>query len=421
MKIKLGMNWSNATVVKGMNAEDIDVLFEKLDNGIWVKNIYSSSEWCSEERLGKFLYWVKESKDKKYAQIYTIDENRKKCINYTHEFDLAKNQDDGRNGRNAIAIVKTDFYDMYGITLRKAFGYSEEEVKRCIPKEFYFVNPRYVGKVVEGVSYDDISSCYPSNVCGRLPDWNKRKEIQGIAEPTEEYPFAFYIKSGFLAEFGVFDTRDWLLTDLAPNLLKIDKKKDDWPINLIKPEEEITILCPASEYELTEIYQKHYANKSKYTDGTIEYKQAKLVLNASIGFFHKKNYREYKLAHIAAVVIARSNNILYNSYKKLGRKNVVHLVVDGIIHKGKPLGTKEKILGKYHNEFENAKFITTGASQWIAQLPDDSFKSKHSAFNGTTDGSDINDVKSLDDIHKWVKKPTVHERIRALERKKKNG
>lgn len=420
MKIKLGMDWSNAIQIKQMTAEDIQSLFEKLNNGIRAKNLYSVHEWYCEERLGKLIFFIRETKNKKFMSIYLIDENRNKYIYTTHEFDISKNFREGKEGRQAKSIVALDFLKSTGKTLRKAFGYSDEEVKRCIPKAFQYLNPKYKEKIVEDVCYDDISSCYPSKICGRLPDWRKRKEIQGIAEPTEEYPFAFYVKGGFLAEFGVFDTRDWLLTDLAPKLLRIGKK-EDWPINVIKPEEEITVLCPASDYELTEIYQKHYENKAKFEEGTEEYQKAKLVLNSSIGYMHLSKYDEFKLAHIAAVVIARSNNLLYNTYKELGRNNVVHLVVDGIIHKGKPLGSKVKSLGKYHIEFENAKFIMKGSSQWIAQLPDGKFVFKHSAFNATTDGTDINDVKDLNDIFKWCKIQTPRERLKALERKKNNG
>ena len=77
-------------------------------------------------------------------------------------------------------------------------------------------------------------------------------------QPTEEYPFAFYA-SGHCAEYGVFDTHEWLGSPLFPYLFRLDQR-EDYAFNPLSDEEELTILMKASDYTMDSVWNYFYAN-----------------------------------------------------------------------------------------------------------------------------------------------------------------
>lgn len=344
----------------------------------------------------------------------------------THAIDNTKNvKENDHPGYRAQKSLESEFEKRNNTTMRKAFGYSDESVKRCIPKPFSYYNERYSSldklNVIDNVSYDDISSCYPSAIRGKLPDWSKRKVINGTVSPTKEYPFAFYIKSGFMAEYDRYDTHKWLDCRFNKNILRLEKSGrpsiDKWMQDIyVSKDNDITILCPNSDYELGDIYEDWYEIKKNCIIDSDEYIEAKLGLNSSIGRMHLTNYNRFKLAHIAAVVMARANDYMLKLANVLGERNILHIVVDGIIHKGKPLGIKDKELGVLHNEFANGQFVMLKTNQWIAKV-NDKFICRHGAMNDTIDGSDIDDVQSFNDIYKWKASKTTFELIDELVRR----
>lgn len=159
--------------------------------------------------------------------------------------------DSKKNNKDKIEKIDREFdfkfREFTGTTLRKAFGFVDRTLKRCIPKQFYYVNPSYIDKVLIASSID-ASSQYPSGCLGRLPDMHKAILVQGRVEPNEEYPFAFYA-SGHCAEYGVFDTHNWMGHKLAPYLFRMGKD-DPYPLRRLLPEEEQTILMKASDYTM---------------------------------------------------------------------------------------------------------------------------------------------------------------------------
>lgn len=146
-------------------------------------------------------------------------------------------------------------------TEKTAFGYCDRKlIHRCIPKSVYYVNKDYIStkdniQILEHTSKVDYNSNYPSNALGLLPDWHKQKTVKGTVKPDDEYPFAYYINSGHIAEYGVFDSHEWTKHgEFGTYLLRYPTSKD--PIGFddkVLPEDDITILCKASLYNFDRV------------------------------------------------------------------------------------------------------------------------------------------------------------------------
>lgn len=393
------INWNReATLIKKITYSEFKELQKELSSLNEAKDLTLRYQYISSKID---TYYIKRRGYWYYVYIYRV-KTKEFQVYTTSAIDKNKNINKPKlTGTDAIISVHEDFKSKYGVTFRKAFGYSDELVKRCIPKAFSYVNEEKMGKLLEGVNYSDISSCFPANICGDLPDWNNQIGKFGTVKPTEEYPFAFYIRSGHIAEYNKYDSHDWLDSLYGANMFRLKKIKgksiEEWLLNSIPPEEDFTILCKKSQYKLEELYKTYYNEKNKYESGTEEYALNKLKLNSSIGCMHRAKYDRHRLAHLVAVVIARSNAKMLRMCKLIGNKNIVHVVTDGIIYqKLKPLGTKEKKLGEFHIEFSNAKMICLKTNQWIAET-DQGFYCKHGAIELPEDYV----PKDINEIFKW--------------------
>lgn len=337
------------------------------------------------------------SKDGNFKKLFVALDG-KYFMYTTNEFDDNKNGEQGGVGSKAIRAFSEKFRQDNGLGLRAlatAFGTTEAEFKDCIPKQFYFTDNKYLHRIITSASSIDATAHYPSSACGKLPDANMSITLPGTVAPDEQYPFAFYMKSGHCAEYGRFDTHSWLGTPLM--LYLFDKKK---LVNLCKfnPEEDVTVLMRASNFTFDEQW-KYWYNKRK-TD-----KLAKTIMNAVIGYFHTRKYNRYKYAHLAAIILGRANQKQLDMIEKIGLNNVMHACVDGIIYKGnKKYGIDEKMMGSYHQEFTDCKIKIRQMNCYI--VTDQSGKlvaKKHGAFNKMLDGTDIkeDEFTSFDEIYEW--------------------
>lgn len=294
-------------------------------------------------------------------------------------------------GKAANAIIRSIFESLTGTTERRAFGYCDRAViSKCIPKQLYYIDRSQCDKDLPNVSKADFSSHYPASMCGRLPTWKGAKTIQGTAKPTAEYPFAFYIKSGHSAEYGVYNTHDWLDSTLVLWLFGENFSPE------ITPDADVTILCPASAYNYDEVIK--YLYKKKQSDEIIDGLSAKTVLNAAIGYKHLKNLnnKQNRLDHLAVVTLCRANNKMLKHYR---RGQTLQIVVDSIIYKGdEEIGTRRKCLGKLHQEITGARFRMRGINQYAFEKNGQIVAYAHGGFN------DNIDIKNLSDIDKYSKK-----------------
>lgn len=261
-------------------------------------------------------------------------------------------------GRVANTIEQRIFKELNGVTERQAFGYSEPELNKCVPKQLYYINTRWANKKITCAGKADFSSHYPANICGPLPDWSKHRRVVGTVDPSPEFPFVFYTRSGHLAEYKSFNTHYWRDEPLSGDLFGSHYSKVD-------PDKDVSILCPEAKYRLDSTIELLYNKKT--ADESIDGLPAKTILNSSIGYKHLTGAHNTKnrLYHLAAVCIARANQRMIDLYNENAR-SVLQIIVDGIIYMGShELGEQRKALGVLHQEVTDQSFIMRGVNQYM--------------------------------------------------------
>lgn len=390
--------WKNEAETKMCTFKEFNSILDRLKI-VGTKIDYT----CIRSKYKDLYYSIKYYKNSNNKNIY-LYENGKYYIYIAHTIDDEKNKRKEKFGTKGIQQVKVDFLKDNGVGFKTAFGYVEEEFKRCVPKIFSYSNPNYYGKIIRTSSVD-FSSHWPFNAQGRLPDAHNYLKCQGTVKPNEEYPFAFYLKSGHVAEYGVFDSHNWLNSSLYNAMFRYSNKEEDFPQNpILNPEEDITVLMKTSKYELGKYYEMFYNMRE-------EDKNAKLYANASLGFMHRKNYDRYKMAHIVAIVLGRAQNKTIEAMKRVGEMYVVHAVVDGFIYRSKiKLGEDEKSFGNLHQEWVNLRTRIMKTNQYIV-IDDNNVcvKVKHGGYECYKDGSEITKekVKDFYDFNNWLTKRGV--------------
>lgn len=395
--------WTKESAVVHLTNEQFK---EKVDSLKGYKEVpYTTSREIYREKV----YSIKKMGN--YFTLYLRE--KEKYVRYTtNTFDTSKN--DKQTG-NAIALVGGDFKKRNGITLSYAFGTVEEEIKRCIPKQLYYLDESCLNKTLKMSSIDGCSQ-YPANICGRLPDSHTAKRLPGTVKPTEEYPFAFYVKSGHCAEYGVFDTHDWYLyTKLlhAGSLFRSSKRHEEWSLNHINPEEDETVLMKASQFELTDTYKHFYEVKETFEHDSSEYQDAKLVLNKSIGQMHERKYTRHRYAHLVAIAISRANDKMVKKAYEIGINYVAQICVDGILYRGsKQEGASNRQFGAFWQEFAGETTKISSFNRFIALRGQNVIKAKWSGVNvnsKTGEKIKLEDIKSLDDQYDWIKVDVLKE------------
>ena len=309
----------------------------------------------------------------------------------TNWFDETKNDRDFK-GTDAIMLFETKFEELNKTTLRKAYGCVPEEFKRNIPKQFVYTNIQK--KIYLSISSIDGVSQYPSGLCGILPDAHDAVVLDGEFQPTEEYPFAFY-SNGHLAIFNELDTRTWKESPLARCLFR--QPNEEWATLDEKPK--YTTLMKKAAVSMAETWQFFFERRKVDKD-------CKLVMNATIGFFHTKKYRTRKFAHLAAVTIARGNDKLLKLAEKIGIEKIIQICVDGIIYEGaEVLGGNEKKLGLFFQEITDCIMRIDALNRYvILNDKNEVVKYCHQGFNFYEDtGNPIDEegVKNLKDMDRW--------------------
>ena len=93
--------------------------------------------------------------------------------------------------------------------------------------------------------------------------------------------------------------------------------------------------------------------------------------------------------------------------RRIGKRNVIHTCVDGIIYKGTyKIGYDFKEMNTYQQEFTDCKFKMLGTNIYMAMNNDEVVKYKHGSFNKikeTEEFIDDNPPKDFGDMDKWYK------------------
>lgn len=347
--------------------------------------------------------------DKGYNRNLYCYDGQNYYIYFTNYIDDSKNRREESFGKEGMQELNKGFKEDNGITLLGAFGYAPEEWKVCVPKILCWYNHELCHKELT-TSGVDFSSHWPFNAGGQLPDSHTAVEYKGTVAPTKEYPFALYINSGHVAEYGKYDTHEWVDSRMYTALFRFAEKREMWPHKpLLNKDEDITILMKPSKYELGEYFKKFYDNRM--TDDN-----AKVKANATIGMMHRKDEydkKPYRLVHLVAFILARANNMTLEACKKIGYFSLVHVIVDGIIYLGnEEIGQETKEFGKLHQEWTGCSFKMHKANSYIVFDNDKCIKVKHQGFETYNDGREITkeNVKSLDDFKDWITAKKVPEK-----------
>ena len=389
-----------------MNNDDLRNLYnKKLMNGTKVKkeDLYNPFAWHEDS------YYVI-NKSINCSIIYVIEngEYKKYFINPNDE---EKNNTCKQLGKGVGSIayksVSNKFRELNHTRLDIAFGYSTEDIKLCIPKQFYYLNKDFVNIILDGVSSIDFCSQYPSNLCGELPTFNDSKTVNGRIKPTEEYPFCFYLKSRTVAEYNKYDTHDWINSKFSNCVLDFNTII---AITNTRDEDEITIMCKASKYNLTEVMEYFYSMRK--IDNT-----AKLVMNSFIGYLHQQNYNSTnskKFAHLAAISIARSNYKMLQIAEDLIFP--IHICIDGCMYLDDiELGNKEKKLNNIYQEFYNCKARITNYNDYVVMNNDEVIKFKHGGYNATDDlNYDIENPKDFSILDHLINTNNSHDILERI-------
>jgi hypothetical protein len=261
---------------------------------------------------------------------------------------------DESSGFEAYSVVDKMFREnnkksMFSVFSGKKYKKEYEDIKGCVPIQISYVNPTSLRKIISNVYKADISSAFPSQIVNKsLPTLHDSKRVKGKASPTEEYPFAFYIKSHHLAIYNELNTKNF-------NNIYYGKYYKQMYNDSIKDEDEETILCKASENNLDYPFSYLYEHRG-------ENKDFKFYMNACIGFFHKNS--NPTLSMIAAVVIARCNNNILKKCARLNRENnvILFIATDSIAWIGKEskIAVDDKYLGSFTYEAKKCRFYAVG-------------------------------------------------------------
>ena len=371
---------------------------------IYMKCVKKGKEAKSKSKI---LDWINNytyclDKSSKYWTLRTVI-NGKFFIYGTNSIDSTK---DMKSGTDAIQLFSAKFAEKNNMSKNRplyyAYGTTESEFLNCVPKQFYYINKRYINKELHNVSSIDATSHYPSCACGTLPDSKTAVEYKGTIKPNAEYPFAFYIKSGHCAEYNVFDTHTWVDSEFVFDLFKKDTLHD----RMINPNDDTTVLMKASKYTMDSTWAYFYEMRKKDPD-------CKLVMNATIGNFHRTNYTQYKYAHLAAIIIGRANNKQLEMMNKIGTLSIIHTCVDGIIYFGnQKFGIDEKKMNTYQQEFLGCEFKMISTNCYMAMKDNKLIKYKHGSYNMIKDTNiyiDDNPPKSFDDMNNWIRYDVLKE------------
>lgn len=335
-------------------------------------------EWCygcvynvdDKTRKTAPAVYVSELIDGKF--VYTV---------YYTQHDEEKLKVEGGAGHKGWNTLDDFVYNQYGVGLEKAFGVLPVEDKtiswitKCVKsvKYAFYVDRFVLNKSLKKIYKADISSAYPNNLRGPLPDANTAKKVAGRVVPTEEYPFAFYPESGHVAEYNKFDTH-------ALHKTKWYKKIEDQNReNCIKrsetftafgaEEETYTVLMKAAHFTLDAAIQKMYWVKENAEDKKTR-DWYKWLLNALIGFMSSEanNWQHYQ-GHLAAIVYCRQIARMIELAEALEKeKNCpIYFAIDCIVWIGGPsaLTTTKKSLGAFVQEANDACGVVCGQGQYF--------------------------------------------------------
>lgn len=259
--------------------------------------------------------------------------------------------------------------DKIGKTLNDIFGGLPRrfhENRKCVPSPINWAHPFYClerGKIAEDCVKADICSAYGTEASKTLPDCHPAtiQVVEGLVEPTEDFPFAFYLESGHMAIWGEGDT---FSLNQSP-YITCDHTKPVFPF------EERTMLLPVAQGNLHDVFEDLYEGRKDNPDN-------KAIMNMTIGMFHRKKSRldSENLWPLAAVIKFRCNKRIVDTCERLRELGQTPILIntDSIMWRGEIVAGMEQIfsdkkkLGNFTYEYKSCRAVMRSSK--IYQIQD---------------------------------------------------
>ena len=354
----------------------------------------------------------------------SIQQKREYTIYYT-EMDSEKLEKDAGAGSKGYNTLGGFFRKQWGVSLEQAFGELPVEggdcyLSKCVKsvKQAIWYDKLFMNKKMKNLYKADIKSAFPYAGTGKLPNAHTAIEMEGRVPPSEEYPFAFYVKSGHVAEYGIFDTHELRQNSWYKKFENSNKQncqKNNEPFTTfgdIDDEDEITVLMKASRYTLDGAIGKMFWVKENGEEKKTR-DWYKWMLNAVIGYMRsEKNNNQHYQGHISAIIYCRVVSRMIEFAEKLMKeKNLpIYFAIDCIIWCGGPssLISTEKKLGNFMEEAVNVNGVVCGQGQYYLVL-DGSTIEKHQGVSKSKYKE--YDIKNMDDFIKKMGRLVVEKEV----------
>lgn len=319
-------------------------------------------------------------------------------------------------GSAGFNLISKLFLEYEGLTIAEAFGEIENKdgttpFDKCVNSVKYAIYLRDLvkGQKLSNLYKADISSAWPSAICDDLPDLRNSKIEHGRVAPNKDFPIAYYLRSGHIAEFGKYDTHDWkknywyqLIEHQSKQNFKPREGHKTWEtFAAIADEDEITVLVPHSKYNLRRPIEEMYAKKEDKTDIQLS-KWYKAMMNSFIGFMRSNEWnRQRYMGHISALAYARATNrmlVMADILSKEGN-TPIYFAIDSIIWVGKSSKlVQPKRLGAFVLEAAGADGIIVNHGQYYLEKDGKKLLERH---QGIPEG--IYSEKEIDNLDDYIR------------------
>ena len=404
------IKWSDPTQVVHirLSQEEMNRKFQWYkDNGHLIDNRKDAGNRT------RLLSWIQHpfsyciERDHQQVNLYCTDDQYRFTVYYTLCDSAKCERDMGISGASAFRLVERMFRDRHDRTLQSAFGRCDvdfifDNVNMALAPIIY-TNGNDCDYILDCIYKADVSSAYPYGLSFTLPDYHKKssRKLAGVYPPTKEYPFAFYIKSGHMAIYRELDT----YKDFRTHPLYCTRGK--WN-NDLYGDRDVTILMKASRFKLDDIMQELYDLKKESED-------VKLLMVAFIGYIRStKSWQHHYMGHISACAYARHIKRMLSFYDRIVEDgNEIEMIATDSIcwsgHAMPDITTKEKRIGNFVSEYENARMIMLANGVYGIEVDGKIVCFKHQG----TSAPEINfKIDKLSDIKKLKNMP-----IRAFDNK----
>lgn len=212
----------------------------------------------------------------------------------------------------------------------------------CSPCPIDWCNDTYTEKLLSEINKADISSAYGYQLTNpSLPDLLNYQIVDDFVEPSEEWPFAFYLDSNSMAVYQEGSSLDWENNRFATSASKNIQ---------FKVKNNRTMLFKGKDYGLKEIISKMYLERDIHPEN-------KSYMNLLVGFLDQKDYYKGQIVGwpIRAAIIFRCNQKILSICDDL----LDHLCMPVLINTDSVSWT-----GKY-NPSVNTKYLGSFTTEYI--------------------------------------------------------